>query len=136
MSEQRQRKIDVLMVEDNTMDAVLTSEILSESERACYNVITVRNAVEALSFLHRSNGYDSAPLPDLVLLDLNLPRMPGLDFLAEIREDKTLTSLPVVILTTSEFEKDIDRARKLGVDGYLVKPIDLEKFESMIAPHE
>jgi chemotaxis family two-component system response regulator Rcp1 len=136
MSEQRQRKIDVLMVEDNTMDAVLTSEILSESERACYNVITVRNAVEALSFLHRANGYESAPLPDLVLLDLNLPRMPGLDFLAEIREDKNLTSLPVVVLTTSEFEKDIDRARKLGVSGYLVKPIDLEKFESMIAPRD
>jgi chemotaxis family two-component system response regulator Rcp1 len=132
MTEKDQRKIEVLMVEDNTMDAILTSEILSESEKTSYRVTTVKNAVEALSFLHRQNGYEHAPRPDLVLLDLNLPKMHGFDFLAQIRQDNNLTTIPLVVLTTSEFGKDIDRAKELGVNGYLVKPIDLEKFESMV----
>ncbi len=137
MTEKDQKKIEILMVEDNTMDAILTSEILSESEKTSYRVTTVKNAIEALSFLHRKNGYEHAPRPDLLLLDLNLPKMHGFDFLAEIRKDNnltTLTTIPVVVLTTSEFGKDIDRAKELGVNGYLIKPIDLEKFESMLLP--
>lgn len=134
MTEKDQRKIEILMVEDNTMDAILTSEILSESEKTSYHVTTVKNAIEALTFLHRKNGYEHAPRPDLVLLDLNLPKMHGFDFLAEIRQDNNLTTIPVVVLTTSEFGKDIDRAKELGVNGYLIKPIDLEKFESMVLP--
>lgn len=135
MAEHGKKKIDVLIVEDNAMDAILTKEILSESERISFNIVTARNASEALSYLNRINGYENAHRPDLVLLDPNLPKMHGFDFLAEIKKNKDLTAIPVIVLTTSEFGKDIDRAKELGVNGYLVKPIDLEKFESMIAPH-
>jgi CheY-like chemotaxis protein len=135
MTEHIPERISILMVEDNTMDAILTSEILSESEKTCYQVLTVKTAIEALAFLHRMNGYENASQPDLILLDLNLPKMHGFDFLAEIRKENNLTDIPVVILTTSEAQKDIDRAKELGVNGYLVKPIDLEKFESLVLPH-
>jgi CheY-like chemotaxis protein len=134
MSVENQRRMDILMVEDNTMDAILTKEILSESESVFYSVTTIKNAVEALSFLHRTNGYEHAPRPDLILLDLNLPRMHGFDFLVEMKKDNEVAGIPVIILTTSEFGRDIDRAKEFGVNGYLVKPIDLEKFEGMIAP--
>jgi CheY-like chemotaxis protein len=123
------------MVEDNPADAFLTREILSESGNAHYQVSTVKDAVEALSFLHRISGFESSPLPDLILLDLNLPKMHGLDFLAEIRKDKRFTAVPVVVLTTSDFKNDIDKAKELGINGYLIKPIDLEEFESVFLPH-
>ena len=126
------KKINILMVEDNPADAFLTSEILAESERTSYHVTTVKTAFEALAFLNRMNGYQNAGRPDLILLDLNLPKMHGFDFLAEIRKDSNLTNIPVVVLTTSEIETDIDKAKELGVNGYLIKPIDLDEFESVI----
>ena len=129
------KKMNILMVEDNPADAFLTSEILAESERISYTVTTVKNAAEALAFLHRMNGYQHSTQPDLILLDLNLPKMHGFEFLAEIRKDKNLTDIRVVVLTTSEVGKDIDRARELGVNGYLIKPIDLEEFESVVLTH-
>jgi len=132
MTEQIPKKINVLMVEDNPADAFLTKEILSESENAAYQITTINDAVNALAFLHKLNGFEDAPRPDLILLDLNLPKMHGLDFLARIRDDKYLTTMPVVILTTSEFGGDMERARELGVRGYLAKPIDLDEFESVI----
>ena len=135
MTQQNPKKINILMVEDNPADALLTREILSESEKNSYEVNTVKNGSEALAFLHRMNGYEHAPRPDLILLDLNLPKMHGFDFLTEIRKDINLTAIPVAVLTTSEVEKDIDRAKELGVSGYLLKPIDLEKFESLVLPH-
>ena len=120
------------MVEDNPMDVLLTTEILAESEKIAYEVSRVKNGAEALAFLHKMNGYPDAPQPDLILLDLNLPKMNGFDFLAEMRQDKDLSNIPVIVLTTSEVRTDIDRAKELGVSGYLVKPIDLEKFESIL----
>lgn len=135
MTEEITKRMNILMVEDNPADAFLTSEILAESERISYVVTTVKNAAEALAFLHRMNGYEHSIQPDLILLDLNLPKMHGFEFLAEIRKDKNLTDIQVVVLTTSEVGKDIDRAKELGVNGYLIKPIDLEEFESVVLTH-
>jgi len=132
MTEEITKRIDILMVEDNPADAFLTSEILAESEKISYKVTTVKNAAEALAFLRGMNGYAHSAQPDLILLDLNLPKMHGFDFLAEVRKDNNLTDIPVVILTTSEFGKDVERAKELGVEGYLIKPIDLEEFEAVV----
>lgn len=127
------KRINVLMVEDNAMDAILTTETLSESERNSYEVSTVRDGVDALAFLHGVNGYENSPQPDLIILDLNLPRMHGFDFLMEIKKERNLSSTPVIILTTSEAVEDIERAKELGADSYIVKPLDLDRFEEVLS---
>jgi len=129
MTKEEQKKIDVLMIEDNRLDAFLTREILSETDRADYHVYTVSDGVEALSYLHGRNGYENAKKPDLILLDLNLPRMQGFDFLTRIKAEPELNAIPVCILTTSEAEEDIQRAKELKADCYLIKPLDLQEFE-------
>jgi chemotaxis family two-component system response regulator Rcp1 len=129
MTEQQIRKIKILMVEDNPMDALLTAEILSETEDVDYQVDTVSDGAEALAYLHKRNGYEDVPQPDLIILDLNLPRMHGFDFLAEIKREPGLKKIPVCILTTSEAEEDVEKARELHADCYLVKPLDIEEFE-------
>lgn len=121
------------MVEDNPMDALLTAEILSETERLDYHVATVNDGIEALAYLHRQNGYVDAPRPDLILLDLNLPRMQGFDFLTLIKADQEFKTIPVCILTTSEADEDIEKARKLQADCYLLKPLDIEEFEAVFS---
>lgn len=133
MTLQDQKKIDVLMVEDNQLDVFLTKEILSETDRADYHVNTVGDGVEALSYLHRSNGYANAPKPDLILLDLNLPRMHGFDFLTRIKADPELKTIPVCILTTSEAKEDIIKAKELNADCYLIKPLNLPEFEEALS---
>ena len=117
------------MVEDNQADALLTREILSETERVDYRVSTVSDGMEALSYLNRRNGHGDAPKPDLILLDINLPRMHGFDFLARIKADPELKTIPVCILTTSEAREDIEKAKELKAECYLIKPLDLEEFE-------
>jgi CheY-like chemotaxis protein len=132
MTEKITKKMNVLMIEDNPADAFLTREILADSERISYAVSTVTTAADALAFLYGMNGYENSTQPDLILLDLNLPKMHGFEFLTEIRRDKNLTDLQVVVLTTSEVGRDMERAKELGVKGYIIKPIDLDEFESVV----
>ena len=130
MTQQDQEEINVLMVEDNQVDVFLTKEILSETEHVDYRVSTVSDGVEALSYLRRHNGYENAPKPDLILLDLNLPRMHGFDFLTRIKADPDLKTIPVCILTTSEAREDIEKAKELNAECYLIKPLNLQEFEA------
>jgi CheY-like chemotaxis protein len=129
----KRKNISILMVEDNPMDALLTTEILSETEDVDYQVNTVSDGVEALAYLHRTNGYENAPLPDLIVLDLNLPRMHGFDFLSRIKTDPELKTIPVCILTTSEAEEDVEKAKELKADCYFLKPLDLNEFEAVVS---
>jgi len=128
-----ERNFNILLIEDNPADAFLTKEILLGSETASYEIAVLQDGVEALSYLCRIDGYEYAPKPDLILLDLNLPRMHGLDFLARIKATPNLNKIPVVILTTSESREDVLKAEELKADCYLAKPLDLESFESILA---
>jgi two-component system, chemotaxis family, response regulator Rcp1 len=125
----KRKRVNILMVEDNYLDALLTREILSDTDRADYQVSTVKDGIEALAYLHGLNGYENAPRPDLIILDLNLPRMNGFDFLARIKQETGLKTIPVCILTTSEAKEDIEKAKELHTDCYLIKPLDLKTFE-------
>ncbi len=132
MAEQLRKRVNVLMVEDNFMDAILTTETLSESEKGEYIISTAKDAFQALDWLRKSNGHNGTARPDLIILDLNLPKMHGLEFLSKVRKDKNFTDVPVVILTTSEDKNDMEKAKELRVSSYLLKPIDLEQFESIV----
>ena len=121
------RPIDILLVEDNPGDARLTIEALKEA-KVCYGLRVVEDGVQAMEFLHKEGAYGDAPTPDLILLDLNLPRMSGQEVLAEIKEDPVLLSIPVIVLTTSEAEKDVLRAYTLHANCYVVKPVNFEQF--------
>jgi chemotaxis family two-component system response regulator Rcp1 len=126
----KRKSIRILLVEDSPSHAFLTREILAESEKASYEIFTAKDGVEALSYLYKINGYEHAPKPDLIFLDLNLPRMHGFAFLARIKTDAELKTIPVCILTASEANADIEKAKELRADCYLIKPLDLEKFET------
>jgi len=127
------KRVNILMVEDNYLDALLTREILSDTDRADYQVSTVNDGVAALAYLHGLNGYENSPRPDLIILDLNLPRMNGFDFLARIKKETGLKTIPVCILTTSEATEDIEKAKELQTDCYLIKPLDLKEFEEVFS---
>jgi two-component system, chemotaxis family, response regulator Rcp1 len=121
------RVIDILLVEDNAGDARLAREALRDGK--------VRNALhhvwegeEAMAFLRRTGKHTAAPRPDLILLDLNLPRMNGNEVLAEIKRDDSLKSIPVVILTTSSNERDILRSYNLHANCYITKPVTMVEF--------
>lgn len=122
------------MIEDNATDAYLSKEILSESEHIDYNVTILRDGVEALAYLQRSDGRRSTTNPALILLDLDLPRMHGFDLLSRIKTDPEMEAIPVCILTTSQASKDIEKAKDLKADCYFVKPLDLKKFEETFFP--
>ena len=122
------RPIEILLVEDNPGDVRLTVEALRESKMRNNNLSVVGDGVEALAFLRREGKYADAPRPDLILLDLNLPRKGGHEVLAEIRADEELRRIPVVVLTASEAERDITRACDLRADCYITKSFDLDQF--------
>ena len=119
--------IEVLMVEDNPGDVRLTQEALHEA-KVRNNIHVVADGVEALAFLQRQGRYASAPRPDVILLDLNLPKKDGREVLAEIKADPNLRRIPVVVLTSSEAEEDILKAYNLYANAYVTKPVDLDKF--------
>ncbi len=121
------KPIEILLVEDNPDDALLTVESLKEG-RIRNNVSHVDDGVEALRFLLREGEYAEAPRPDLILLDLQLPKKNGREVLAEIKEDPDLKTIPVVILTTSSAEKDVFESYNLHANCYVTKPIDMEEF--------
>jgi chemotaxis family two-component system response regulator Rcp1 len=123
--------IDILLVEDNPGDVRLTIEALKEGK--VLNTLSVAmDGVEALSFLYREGEYANAPRPDLILLDLNLPKKDGREVLAEIKSDENLRRIPVVVLTTSQAEQDIIKSYDLHANCFITKPVDLEQFISVL----
>lgn len=123
--------IDILMVEDNPGDARLTEEALKES-KVVNNLHHVRDGVEAMEFLLKEGRYSDAPTPDIILLDLNLPRKDGRQVLAELKAIPRLKNIPVVVLTTSEAEQDIVKSYELHANCYITKPVDLDKFVEIV----
>jgi CheY-like chemotaxis protein len=119
--------IEILLVEDNPGDVELTREALDEA-KVRNNLRVARDGVEALAFLRREGEHAGAERPDLILLDLNLPRKDGRAVLAEIKADPDLRHIPVVILTSSQAEQDIVRAYDLHANCYVTKPVDLDQF--------
>jgi len=130
-AETRTRPVELLLVEDNPGDVRLTMEALKDGE-VNHNLTVVKDGQEAIADLRRQGKYANAARPDLVLLDLNLPRKGGLEVLAEIKEDPDLKSIPVVVLTTSQAAQDVRRAYELHANCYIVKPVDLDQFMSVV----
>lgn len=125
------RPIEILLVEDSPGDIRLTQEALKES-RIINNLHVVMDGVEAMDFLMKKGNYIKAPTPDLVLLDLNLPKKSGFEVLAEIKESIELRIIPVVVLTTSESEKDIIRSYEMYVNCFISKPVEFDSFFKVI----
>ena len=121
------RVCEVLLVEDNPADARLTREALVEG-KMLNRLHHVKDGIEALQFLRREGPFHDAPTPDVMLLDLKLPRKDGRQVLSEMKQDPELRMIPVVVLTTSEAERDILRSYELHANCYITKPVDLEKF--------
>ncbi|PSP78902.1 two-component system response regulator [Halobacteriales archaeon QS_1_68_20] len=127
MSEPQGEPADILLVEDNPGDVRLTREAFKEG--GISNTLHVAtDGAEALDFLHQRGKYEDAPRPDIVLLDLNLPRKNGDEVLAEINDDEDLSCMPVIVLTSSEAEEDVVRSYELQANAYLTKPVDPEEF--------
>jgi chemotaxis family two-component system response regulator Rcp1 len=131
MSCDREHAVEILLVEDNPGDRRLAVEIFKDC-KICNHINIVHDGVEAMAFLRREGDDASAPRPDLVLLDLNLPKKDGREVLAEIKEDSDLKNIPVVIMTTSESEQDILKSYNLGANCYITKPIDLDQFIKVV----
>jgi len=127
----RGRQIEVLLVEDDPGDVLMTKEAFEDYKlRTQLHVVT--DGAEAMDFLRRQGDHADAPRPDLVLLDLNLPRMDGREVLQAIKSDPDLASIPVVILTTSEAEEDVLRSYSLHANAYVTKPVDFDRFIQVV----
>ena len=126
-----ERPIEILLVEDSPTDAQLTAEALRDDELR-NNVHHVEDGEIAMSFLRREGSFGQAPRPDVILLDLNLPKKDGREVLAEIRSDPVLKSLVVIVLTTSRDERDIRSAYVLNANSYISKPLDFNQFTAVI----
>jgi len=131
MSFQRAVPIEILLVEDNPGDVRLTTEALREA-KVRNNLTVAPDGVEALAMLRREGRHAAVPRPDLILLDLNLPRKGGREVLEEVKADDTLKDIPVVILTTSQAERDIVESYRLHANAYVTKPVDLEQFLKVV----
>ncbi|MET9490831.1 response regulator [Nocardia sp. NPDC006630] len=125
------RPIDILLVEDDPGDELMTLEAF-EHNKIGNTVHVARDGEEALDFLYRRGAHAQAPRPDLILLDLNLPKYDGHEVLSRIKTDPDLSLIPVVVLTTSAAEEDILRSYKLHANAYVTKPVDLDQFVSAI----
>jgi two-component system, chemotaxis family, response regulator Rcp1 len=123
----RGEPIEILLVEDEYSDANRTIDVL-KGGRLRNRITHVEDGVEAMAYLRREGEYENAPRPDLILLDLHMPRMNGQEVLAEVKEDPELRRIPVVMMTASKQEKDIIMAYDLHVNCYVTKPVDLEQF--------
>ena len=130
-AEVRARPVEILLVEDNPGDVRLTREAL-KAGHLWSRLAVVRDGMEALDYLRRLAPFQSATTPDLILLDLNLPKKDGREVLAEIKADETLRLIPVVVLTTSRAEEDILRSYKLHANCYITKPVDFAQFASVV----
>jgi two-component system, chemotaxis family, response regulator Rcp1 len=125
--EERRRAVEILLVEDNPGDVRLAREIFREGGTNCH-LHACEDGVEALAFLRREGRHAEAVTPDIIILDLNLPRKDGKELLAVIKTDGRLKRIPVVVLTTSEADQDIEAAYDLHANCYLTKPVDLERY--------
>lgn len=125
------RPVEILLVEDNPGDVRLTREALKDVKLS-NNLHWVPDGMEAMAFLRRWGQYTDAPRPDLILLDLNLPRKDGRQVLAEVKADEDLRRIPVVILTTSSSDEDIIRSYNLHANSYVTKPVDLDQFVRVV----
>lgn len=123
--------IDILLVEDNPGDVRLTREVLKEGKLR-NNLFVCGDGEEAMDFLRQRGKYPDAVRPDLVLLDLNLPRKSGREVLAEVKEDPALKSIPIVVLTTSEAERDVLQSYNLHANCYIAKPVELIQFIKIV----
>ena len=123
--------IEILLVEDNPGDVRLTTEALRDA-KVRNNLTVAPDGVEALAMLRREGRYAAVPRPDLILLDLNLPRKSGREVLQEVKQDDALKHIPVVILTTSKAEQDIVEGYRLQANAYVTKPVDLEQFLKVV----
>lgn len=119
--------IEILLVEDNPADVRLTQEALKE-EKVYNSLSVVTDGEEAIAFLRRQGKYQKSPRPDLILLDLNLPKKDGREVLKEIKNDDSLKAIPVVVLTVSKAEEDILKAYNLHANCYITKPVDISQF--------
>jgi two-component system, chemotaxis family, response regulator Rcp1 len=127
----RAKKIEILLVEDNPVDVIMTREALSTGKLQNHlNVVT--DGDEALKFLFNQASSGGAPRPDLILLDLNLPKTAGLEILARVKDDPDLRCIPVVVLTTSEVDEDVINSYDLHANCFITKPVDLDRFLSVI----
>jgi two-component system response regulator len=121
------RTVDILLVEDNPGDVRLTKEALRDA-KVLNEIYVARDGVEAMEFMHREGSFADVPVPDLILLDLNLPRKDGREVLDEIKKDPKLKHIPVVVLTTSKADEDIIKTYNLHANAYITKPVDLNRF--------
>lgn len=130
MTKTQSRPVEVLLVEDNPGDVRLTQEAFKDG-RVFVNLTVASDGVEAMEFL-RGDGVHAKPRPDLILLDLNLPRKSGREVLEEIKADDVLKRIPVIVMTTSKAEQDIHRAYNLNANCYVTKPVDLDEFLNVV----
>ena len=128
---QETKPVEILLVEDNPIDVMVTKQALQDG-RVCNHLRVVEDGEEAMNFLHGQGKYAGAQIPDLILLDLNLPKKSGREVLAEIKQDPELLHIPVIVLTTSEAEKDILLSYKLHANCYITKSVDLEQFTQVV----
>jgi chemotaxis family two-component system response regulator Rcp1 len=132
MSSQMMGKpVEILLVEDNPGDVRLTVEALKDA-KVCNNLHVAEDGVEAMAFLRREGRYADAPRPDVILLDLNLPKKDGREVLTEVKEDSDLRRIPVVVLTVSQAEEDILKTYDLHANCYITKPVDLDRFLTVV----
>ena len=125
------KPVEILLAEDNPGDVMLTRKALEQGKLA-NNLHVTTDGVDALEFLRQDGEYEDAPRPDLILLDLNMPRKDGQEVLEELRADDDLRRIPVVVLTSSESEEDIVRSYELNANAYLTKPVDFDGFVEIV----
>ena len=126
-----QNKITILLIEDNPGDVRLTQEAFKEGKKNV-NLDVVMDGVEAINYLYKKDQYSDMESPDLILLDLNLPKMDGREVLERVKSDDTLRMIPIIVLTTSDADQDILKSYNLHVNCYLNKPVDFDKFFDII----
>lgn len=127
----KSKHVEILLVEDNPGDVRLTVEALKEA-KVSNNLHVAEDGIDAMAFLRREGKYADAPRPDLILLDLNLPKKDGREVLAEVKSDHDLRRIPVVVMTTSKAEEDILRSYDLHANCYITKPVDLDQFLTVV----
>jgi chemotaxis family two-component system response regulator Rcp1 len=123
--------VDILLVEDNPGDVRLTKEALKDA-KVLNEIYVAKDGVEAMEFLYKKGQFAEVPIPDMILLDLNLPRKDGREVLAEIKKDPKLKHIPVIVLTTSKADEDIIKTYNLHANAYITKPVDLNRFVEII----
>lgn len=135
MPQNKGRPVEILLIEDNYGDVLLTQVALNDAKIA-NNITVASDGEQALEMLRQEGKYVDYKLPDLVLLDLNLPKKEGKEVLAEIKSDERLKRIPVVILTSSNAERDVVRSYNLHANSYIIKPVNLEKFAEIVSSIE